>query len=163
MRHGLQGKSMLALNVLRQVGNGVSHVFNPRRTFMTKNTTKDRPGTAGPGAELLGASTLNGDTVCNAQGEDLGEIREIMLDTETGRVAYAVMSFGGFLGMGDKLFAVPWAALRLNPNTQRFVLDVDRERLERAPGFDKAKWPMMADLAWAAEIHSYYRATPYWQ
>jgi hypothetical protein len=78
-------------------------------------------------------------------------------------VAYAVMSFGGFLGMGDKLFAVPWAALKLNPDTQRFVLDVERERLERAPGFDKSKWPMMADLTWAAEIHSYYRTQPYWQ
>jgi sporulation protein YlmC with PRC-barrel domain len=130
---------------------------------MAKTTTAGRSDSAGPGTELLGASTLNGDMVCNADGEELGEIKEIMLDTETGRVAYAVMSFGGFLGMGDKLFAVPWAALRLNPNTQRFVLNVERERLERAPGFDKAKWPMMADLAWAAEIHSYYRTAPYWQ
>ena len=130
---------------------------------MVKSAIQANRHPAGPGPELMGASTVTGDTVCNADGEKLGEIKEIMLDTQTGRVAYAVLSFGGFLGLGDKLFAIPWAVLKLDPDRQRFVLDVEKERLERAPGFDKSRWPMMADLTWAAEIHDYYRVTPYWQ
>jgi len=63
---------------------------------------------------VLSASTLSGDTVRNAAGDDLGSVKEIMVDIPSGRVAYAVLSFGGFLGMGDKLFAVPWSALTVD-------------------------------------------------
>lgn len=63
---------------------------------------------------MLSASTLSGDTVRNAAGDDLGSVKEIMVDIPSGRVAYAVLSFGGFLGMGDKLFAVPWSALTVD-------------------------------------------------
>ncbi len=63
---------------------------------------------------VLSASTLTGDRVRNAAGEDLGKVEEIMLDVPGGRIAYAVLSFGGMLGIGDKLFAVPWSALRLD-------------------------------------------------
>ena len=76
--------------------------------------------------------------------------------------AYAVLSFGGFLGMGDKLFAIPWRALQIDPPNHRFILDVDKETLESAPGFDKDHWPSMADEQWAREIHTYYKANPYW-
>ncbi|EXI73465.1 MAG: PRC-barrel domain protein [Candidatus Accumulibacter sp. SK-11] len=79
-----------------------------------------------------------------------------MLDLSNGTVAYAVLSFGGFLGMGDKLFAVPWHALKLDTVNKRFVLNVEKERLRDAPGFDKGHWPNMADQSWAREIHSYY-------
>src|ERR1035438_2520578 len=75
---------------------------------------------------VMGASTLNGDNVVNKAGEDVGKIDEIMINTPTGRVAYAVLSFGGFLGMGDKLFAIPWSRLSLDENRKVFVLDVDR-------------------------------------
>lgn len=68
----------------------------------------------GPCPRLMGADTLIGNDVCNRKGEKLGDIKEIMLDTSNGNVCYAVMSFGGFLGMGDKLFAVPWNALKLD-------------------------------------------------
>jgi sporulation protein YlmC with PRC-barrel domain len=114
----------------------------------------------GPGPELMGANTLVGGDVYNHKGEDLGEIKEIMLDMRNGLVAYAVLSFGGFLGLGGKLFAVPWAALKLDTENKRFVLNVEKDRLSTAPGFDKDKWPNMADAAWARDIHAYYGTRP---
>ncbi len=112
---------------------------------------------------VMGASTLNGDKVVNKAGEDVGTIDEIMIDTPTGRVAYAVLSFGGFLGMGDKLFAIPWSRLSLDEGRKVFVLDVDRATLEKAPGFDKDNWPDMADRAWGNRIYTYYGSSPYWE
>ncbi len=119
-------------------------------------------GADGPGPEIMDAATLIGDSVVNDSGDDLGKIEAIMLDVTSGRVAYAVLSFGGFLGMGDKLFAIPWSALTLDTDQKCFVLSVAKERLESAPGFDKDHWPSMADPTWAAELHSYYNTTPYW-
>ncbi|PKO56293.1 MAG: photosystem reaction center subunit H [Betaproteobacteria bacterium HGW-Betaproteobacteria-21] len=115
----------------------------------------------GPGPHLMGADTLIGNDVYNSNGDDLGDIKEIMLDMRSGRVSYAVLSFGGFLGMGDKLFAVPWDALTLDTMNKRFVLDISPERLEGAPGFDKDQWPNMANQAWSDEIHTYYQTKPY--
>jgi sporulation protein YlmC with PRC-barrel domain len=110
----------------------------------------------GPGPELMGASTLIDNQVRNQDGEELGSIKEIMLDTETGSISYAVLSFGGYFGMGAKLFAVPWAALTLDTERRCFVLNVTKDRLESAPGFDKTKWPNMSDPAWAQQIRSHY-------
>ncbi|MBK6323181.1 MAG: PRC-barrel domain-containing protein [Burkholderiales bacterium] len=109
----------------------------------------------------MGANTLIGNDVYNGKGEDLGDIKEIMLDTRTGRVAYAVLSFGGFLGMGEKLFAVPWSALTLDTTNKRYTMNVEKERLKDAPGFDADNWPNMADSTWEKNIHDYYGATPY--
>src|SRR5512144_1443094 len=116
----------------------------------------------GPGPEVMDAATLIGDSVVNDAGEDLGKIEAIMLDVTTGKIAYAVLSFGGFLGMGDKLFAIPWSALTLDAEQKCFVLNVAKERLENAPGFDKDHWPSMADPTWATDVHTYYNARPYW-
>jgi sporulation protein YlmC with PRC-barrel domain len=121
---------------------------------------KGAPG-AGPGPELMGADTLIGNDVFNQAGDKLGDIKEIMLDMRNGRVAYAVLSFGGFLGMGEKLFAVPWNALTLDTATKSFKLNVDKDRLKTAPGFDKDQWPNMADATWAQSIHTYYGTKPY--
>lgn len=115
----------------------------------------------GPGPELMSATTLVGDDVCNKDSEDIGKIKEIMLDMRNGRVSYAVLSFGGFLGVGEKLFAVPWDALKLDTTNKRFMLDVDKARLESAPGFDKDHWPNMADSIWERSIHAYYGTKPY--
>jgi sporulation protein YlmC with PRC-barrel domain len=115
----------------------------------------------GPGPHLMGADTLMGNDVFNAQDEDLGDIKEIMLDMRTGRAAYAVPSFGRFLGLGEKLFAVPWDALTLDTVNKRFVLDASKDRLESAPGFDKDAWPDMADASWEKGIHDYYGTKPY--
>jgi sporulation protein YlmC with PRC-barrel domain len=112
---------------------------------------------------VMSASTLTGDKVVNSAGEDLGKIQDIMLDTPTGRVAYAVLSFGGFLGMGDKLFAIPWDKLSLDEANKQFVLNIDKTKLQQAPGFDKDNWPDMADPSWGSRIYSYYGSHPYWE
>jgi hypothetical protein len=119
--------------------------------------------TEGPGPRIMAADTLEGNTVRNRAGDSLGSIEHIMLDVPTGRIAYAVLSFGGFLGLGDKLFAVPWSALTLDADRKCFILNASKEMLEKAPGFDKDHWPTMADQRWAADIHGYYRAVPYWE
>jgi hypothetical protein len=108
---------------------------------------------------LLSAATITGDEVYNLKDEKLGTIEDIMLDIPTGTIRYAVLSSGGFLGMGDRLFAVPWSALRLDAAKKRFNLDVDVERLNSAPGFNKHAWPNMADSTWKSTVESYY-ATP---
>jgi len=95
----------------------------------------------------LSATTIIGDPVVNEYGEDLGKIEELMIDLDHGRVAYAVLSFGGLFGIGDKLFAVPLEAMRVDPENHRFVLDVERERLDEAPGFDKDDWPDAAEAS----------------
>jgi hypothetical protein len=79
-----------------------------------------------------------------------------------GRVAYAVVSYGGVMGMGDKLFAIPWSAFRLDTDNKAFVLDVDKETLKNAEGFDKSNWPNTADRTWGQRIHEQYGVTPYW-
>jgi sporulation protein YlmC with PRC-barrel domain len=111
---------------------------------------------------VMSASTLTGDAVTNAVGEDLGRIEELMIDLENGCVAYAVLSFGGFLGLGDKLFAVPFRALTLDTERKCFVLDVPREKLEAAPGFDKHDWPDFADPTFGDEVYGYYGVATYW-
>ncbi len=112
--------------------------------------------------QILAASTIKGTGVQNEAGEDLGEINELMIDLEKGRIAYAVLSFGGFLGMGDKLFALPWEVLKIGLNGDVFILNVPREKLEQAPGFDQDNWPDMADTSWGEMVHHYYGYKPYW-
>lgn len=114
------------------------------------------------GRQLLPGSTIEGTAVRNAAGEDLGEINDIMIDLEMGRIAYAVLSFGGFLGLGNKLFAIPWEALKIGITGDVFILNVPREKLEKAPGFDQDQWPDWADQSWGESIHSYYGYKPYW-
>lgn len=92
---------------------------------------------------VLSASTLTGDDVYNRGEEQLGTIEDLMIDTETGQVAYAVLSTGGFLGVGDKLFAVPWRALRVDEANKHLILDIEKDRLKEAEGFDKSNWPDM--------------------
>lgn len=111
---------------------------------------------------VLSASSLSGDRVRNTAGEDLGKIEDIMLDIPSGRIAYAVLSFGGFLGMGNKLFAIPWDAFTLDEAEKEFVLNVDRKVLEDAPGFDKNNWPDMADPEFGRQVYGHYGYKPYW-
>ena len=104
----------------------------------------------------LSSSSLSGTSVRNGKGEDLGKIEDLMVDVNTGEVDYAVVSFGGFLGIGDKLFAVPLQAFRVDANDEELVLDETKERLENAPGFDKNNWPTDADHKWRNTVRSYY-------
>ena len=117
---------------------------------------------AGPGPQILSASALRHDDIYNLADEKLGTIHDIMIDVVRGRVAYAVLSRGGILGIGDKLFAIPWGALTLDAQSQCFLLNVDVQRLKDAEGFDKDHWPSMADLSWAQQLHEYYDQPPYW-
>lgn len=105
---------------------------------------------------VLSSSTLSGEEVVNREGENLGDIKDLMIDVQSGRVTYAVLEFGGFAGMGSKLFAVPLSAMQLDTANKRFILDQSKERLENAPGFDKDNWPDFADEKWNESIHSYY-------
>ena len=129
---------------------------------MTTNDTMRSPagasgnGASGPGPALMGANTLLGNDVCNRDGENLGDIKEFMIDMASGKVTYAVLSFGGLMGLGDKLFAVPWAALALDTVNKRFTLNVPKSALSDAPGFDKDSWPSMSDPTWANGIHQFY-------
>jgi sporulation protein YlmC with PRC-barrel domain len=102
--------------------------------------------------KVLSASILKGDKVTNAKGEDLGTVEEIMLDLEHGRVAYVVMSFGRVNWMpNDKLFADPWEALTISFHDKKFTLNVSKETLKSAPGFDRNKWPEVPDVGWLAK------------
>jgi sporulation protein YlmC with PRC-barrel domain len=112
--------------------------------------------------QALSASTLIDTPVKNRKGEDLGKIEELMIDLSNGRISYAVLSFGGFLGIGDKFFAIPWEALSVDTVDEKVILDVDQQKLENAPGFDKDNWPQTADTTWLVDVYKYYGYDPYW-
>lgn len=110
----------------------------------------------------LSAGTLKGDRVVNLHDEDIGKVEEIMVDIKTGYVAYVVLSFGGILGIGDKLFAVPWSALEIDTERKVFIMDADKELLEKAPGFDKNDWPGTPNGQWYHDVYKFYEEEPYW-
>ena len=105
----------------------------------------------------LSASSLRHTKVENTAGEKLGDIKDLMIDLDDGSIEYAVLSFGGVMGMGDKLFAVPWEALRVDTSDEKLVLPVDKEQLKNAPGFDKDHWPDFASPQFRTQISDYYR------
>jgi sporulation protein YlmC with PRC-barrel domain len=110
------------------------------------------------------ATTVIGSKVVNPEGEELGSIKDLMIDLDDGQIAYAVLSFGGFLGLGDKLFAIPLEALTFETEDHTAILDVDKEVLKNAPGFDKDHWPNNAqyEAGWLLDIYEYYGYSPYW-
>ena len=124
-----------------------------KRPYASEPTHQGKP-------TILSAGTITGDDVVNTRDEQLGSIQDLMVDMQSGKIRYVVMSSGGFLGMGDRLFAVPWHALKCDGANHRFVLDVDAERLKAAPGFDKDHWPNMADTTWSTGVDSYYGSRP---
>ena len=117
----------------------------------------------GPGPRLMSADSLEDTTIYNHANEKLGELEEIMFDMDQGKVAYGVVEFGGFLGIGTKYFAVPWSAFELDTQEKCLRLDIDKDRLDAADGFDKDDWPDMANLEWATHTYTSYGQTPYWQ
>jgi len=108
-------------------------------------------------------SNVIGTEVVNSNGDSLGDIKEVVIDPRSGKVAYVVMSFGGFLGMGTKLFAVPFTAFDYNVTEKEYVLNVSKEQLKDAPGFDPDHWPSMADEKWNRDVYKYYQRSPYWE
>ena len=105
---------------------------------------------------ILSSTSITGTNVTNQKGESLGEIKDLMIDTESGSVNYAVLSFGGFLGLGDKYFAIPFEAFSVNTATEKFVLNVNKDRLENAPGFDKDNWPKTNDHTYWNNLYDHY-------
>lgn len=116
----------------------------------------------GPGPRILSADSFEGEDVVDRNGDKVGEISEIMIDVPSGRIAYAVLSVGGILGMGDRLHAIPWSALTLDAENKCFIINAEAGRLKDAPGFDKDHWPSMADETWARSLHEYYGVPTYW-
>ena len=109
------------------------------------------------------ASSMLGTKVANSKGESLGEIKEVVIDPRLGTVAYVVVSLGGFLGLGEKLFAVPFSALEFDALNNEYFLEIPRERLRTAPGFDPGHWPTMSDEKWNREVYGFYGRPPYWE
>ena len=113
--------------------------------------------------KALRASDIIGAPVRNFQDEDLGKIEDFVVDGESGRLGYAVLSFGGILGIGDKLFAVPFQSLVWDEERAEFRIQAHKDRLKNAPGFDSQDWPKMGDRKWGSTIHQYYGVKPYWE
>jgi sporulation protein YlmC with PRC-barrel domain len=101
-------------------------------------------------------STLIGSQVRNSNGEPLGKVEELVVDPFTGNISFAILSIGGFLGTGDTLMAVPWAALRVLPGRNYVLLDADKQVLQKAPQFERTNWPDTSDAAWKSRIYSHY-------
>ncbi|TPW15771.1 MAG: hypothetical protein FD129_842 [bacterium] len=112
---------------------------------------------------VISTSKLIGEVVVDPRGEDLGQIQELVIDARDGRLAYAIVSFAGFLARGNKLFVLPWGAFFFSRKENRLVLNVDKQRLETAPGFDRdAERPDFADRNWGRRLSTYYDCAPYW-
>lgn len=99
------------------------------------------PAEARDKSGVLKASDLIGMKVQGTDGKNLGSIKDLVIDQDDGDIQYAVLDFGGFAGIGDKYFAVPWEALRLDQDNKKLALDLHKKDLKDAPGFDKNNWP----------------------
>jgi hypothetical protein len=116
-----------------------------------------------PQFQLLRSEQALRHEVINTRGQRIGHIEDIVIDTALGDIAYAVLSFGGFLGVGEKWFAVPWSAFESSAGFRTLTLDVSKEALEKAAGFDKDDWPEMANRRWATTVHNAFGQPPYWE
>lgn len=112
---------------------------------------------------LLSSSSMMGTSVINKAGDNLGDIKDIMIDPSSGNIAYVVVSFGGFLGIGDKYFAIPMEAFQVDRDREDFILNVDKEKMKNAPGFDKDNWPSSGDRQFLTDVHAHYGYKPYWE
>jgi hypothetical protein len=113
-------------------------------------------------AQLISADKVEGTAVYNRAGEKLGTVKNIMIHKLSGKVAYAVMSFGGFLGMGEKYHALPWGVLTYDTNMGGYVVDIDKARLEGAPVLAADETSRLEDQAYGRQLHDYYGTRPYW-
>jgi len=111
----------------------------------------------------LRASDIIGTNVANAEGDGLGTIKDIVLDPLTFKVAYVVMASGGFFRMSGKLFAMPFRLFKYDAKRAQYILDLSKQQLEEAPGFDPERWPSMADEQWHRDVFSYYGYQPWWE
>jgi hypothetical protein len=113
-------------------------------------------------ARLIGSDKVEGTAVRRSNGDKIGTIERVMIDKRSGKVAYAVMSFGGFLGIGDEYRALPWSVLRYNDDLDAYELNVTEAQLKGAPSPARGWDTGTVDRGWERNIHDYYRASPYW-
>ena len=106
---------------------------------------------------LKPCGTLPGDPVVNREGVELGVLEHVMLDVQGGRIAYAVVARGGVLGIGERLYAVPWQLVRRDAASCCFVVDIAPEALDAAPSFERRQWPVM-DSDWSERVHAHFGA-----
>lgn len=111
---------------------------------------------------LISSAKVNGTNVYNIAGDALGEIHDVMIDKKSGRIAYAVMSFGGFLGIGERYHPLPWSTLKYDTRQGGYVVGLTKEQLNGAPNFAAAETPNWGDRVYEKNIHDYYQAMPYW-
>lgn len=123
---------------------------------MASTVAHDETGT------LISADKVEGTSVYNRAGDKLGSIDTVMIDKRSGKVAYAVMSFGGFLGIGDKYHPLPWNMLTYDTRQDGYVVDLDKRRLEGAPTMSANERVDWADEKWGKSVHDYYGVPPYW-
>ncbi len=114
------------------------------------------------GAGLIAADKVSGTAVYNAEGEHVGEIRDVMIDKASGKVAYAILSFGGFLGMGQKHHPIPWSLLKYDPAQGGYVVNLSKAKLQSAPAFDDQSVPSWTDRRYEEKLLRYYDMPPYW-
>jgi sporulation protein YlmC with PRC-barrel domain len=105
---------------------------------------------------LIAASQVNGTAVYNRAGEKLGSIYDVMLEKQSGKAEYAIMSFGGFLGIGDRYHPLPWNVLNYSSSQGGYVVDIDRSRLEGAPSYAAGETRMWDDPAYGRRVSDYY-------
>ena len=108
------------------------------------------------------ATSIIGTNVANPEGDSLGTIKDIVMEPGTFRVAYVVVSFGGFFRLSGKLFAMPFGLFKYDARKTEYILDLPKGQLEAAPGFDPEHWPSMASADWHREVHDYYGSQPWW-
>ena len=114
-------------------------------------------------SSLISSDKVEGTAVYDRRGEKLGSIHSVMIDKISGKVAYAVMSFGGFLGMGDSYHPLPWHVLTYDTGQGGYVVDLDRNTLEGAPTYGTSETPNWSDRRWGQQVHDYYGSRPYWE
>lgn len=113
-------------------------------------------------SRLISSVAMIGIEVKNLQGHDLGDIIDVMLDDDSGTAAYVVIATG-FMGLGDRYFAVPWKALRINQKKELVQLDISRENFKKAPSFHKEEWLAYPHQSFIKEVHEYFGFSPYWE
>jgi hypothetical protein len=116
--------------------------------------------TAHPDLSMISSEDVEGTTVFDPVGNEIGEIDHLMIDKVSGQVRYAVMSFGGFMGLGHSHYPLPWSSLKYDKEREGYVTNVTEQQLKNAPEFSDDSW---VDRDWEARVHQHYSASPYWE
>lgn len=151
------------MNLIKAASLTVFSVFIAA-SAAAQTTTTERTGTRAPTADkaargqqqMYRGSKIIGANIRDTQDKKIGEIKDLMLDSARGEIAYAVVSFDGVTGSGRKYHAIPWQTLQPAEGGRYYVLNADRETLSQAPGFDRKSWPDMVDQKWSADIDRYW-------